>query len=213
MGVLVQRLRVVRGPYGSHLYKLRGALEGAGKHKEIAEGVISQVEQRRQTTPHHEHLYELYKNMVVGGHLPVTLEKAIYLSALQLHIETVLQDSGEALSPIATNGSSSLARSSRKTLKSRQTLPAVYTKAKNVTKRVSAQMAEFEELSERNAKHRYIEKCQQCPGYNCAFFNVRVPSAGRYVKGSVAKQLIGISNQHLVFLDEKSKGVAFVYDL
>ena len=64
---------------------------------------------------------------------------------------------------------------------------------------------EFEELSERNAKHRYIEKCQQCPGYNCAFFNVRVPSAGRYIKGSVAKQLMGISNQHLVFLDEKSK--------
>ncbi|KAL5502459.1 hypothetical protein EMCRGX_G009237 [Ephydatia muelleri] len=31
----------------------------------------------------------VYKNMVVGGHLPVTLEKAIYkyLSALQLHIE------------------------------------------------------------------------------------------------------------------------------
>ena len=66
-------------------------------------------------------------------------------------------------------------------------------------------MAEFEELSERNAKHRYVEKCQQCPGYNCAFFNVRVPSAGRYIKGSVAKQLMGISNQHLVFLDEKSK--------
>ena len=66
-------------------------------------------------------------------------------------------------------------------------------------------MAEFEELSERNAKHRYIEKCQQCPGYNCAFFNVRVPSAGRYINGSVAKQLMGISNQHLVFLDEKSK--------
>ena len=30
-------------------------------------------------------------------------------------------------------------------------------------------------------------------------------SAGRYIKGSVAKQLMGISNQHLVFLDEKSK--------
>ncbi|KAL5502434.1 hypothetical protein EMCRGX_G009205 [Ephydatia muelleri] len=196
LGVLVQRLRI-----------------GAGKHKEIAEGVVSQLEQRRQTTPHHEHLYELYKNMVVGGHLPVTLEKAIYLSALQLHIETVLQDSGEALSPVATNGSSSLARSSRKTLKSRQTLPAVYAKAKNVTKRVSAQMVEFEELSERNAKHRYIEKCQQCPGYNCAFFNVRVPSAGRYIKGSVAKQLMGISNQHLVFLDEKSKELVGQYSL
>ena len=32
-------------------------------------------------------LTQQYKNMVVGGHLPVTLEKAIYLSALQLHIE------------------------------------------------------------------------------------------------------------------------------
>eukprot|EP00731_Ephydatia_muelleri_P006237 Em0003g485a len=126
---------------------------------------------------------------------------------------TVLQDSGEALSPVATNSSSSLARSSRKTLKSRQTLPAVYTKAKNVTKRVSAQMAEFEELSERNAKHRYIEKCQQCPGYNCAFFNVRVPSAGRYIKGSVAKQLMGISNQNLVFLDEKSKSDPCIFTL
>eukprot|EP00731_Ephydatia_muelleri_P012211 Em0006g1105a len=72
--------------------------------------------------------------MVVGSHLPVTLEKAIYLSALQLHIETVLHDSGEALSPVATNGSSSLARSSRKTLKSRQTLRTLYTKAKNVTR-------------------------------------------------------------------------------
>ena len=65
LGVLVQMLRVVRGPYGSHLYKLRGALQGAGKHKEIAEGVISQMEQRRQTIPHHEHLYELV------GHSPL----------------------------------------------------------------------------------------------------------------------------------------------
>ena len=42
-----------------------GALQGAGKHKEIAEGVVSQLEQRRQTTPHHEHLYELV------GHSPL----------------------------------------------------------------------------------------------------------------------------------------------
>ncbi|KAL5463285.1 hypothetical protein EMCRGX_G032175 [Ephydatia muelleri] len=163
-------------------------------------GVLVQMlrvmEQRRQTTPHHEHLYELYKNMVVGGHLPVTLEKAIYLSALQLHIETVLHDSGEELSPVATNGSSSLARSSRKTLKSRQTLPALYcTKATNVTKRVSAQMAEFEELSERNGKHRYGT------------------IGWEDIKGSVAKQLMGISNQHLVFLDEKSKELVGQYSL
>ena len=40
-------------------------------------------------------LTQQYKNMVVGGHLPVTLEKAIYLSALQLHIEvSVLRSYG-----------------------------------------------------------------------------------------------------------------------
>lgn len=66
-------------------------------------------------------------------------------------------------------------------------------------------MAEFENMSERNAKHLYIERCQANPGYDCAFFTVRVPSSGRFKRAPVAKQLMGINNRRIVFLDEKSK--------
>ena len=72
-------------------------------------------------------------------------------------------------------------------------------------------MLEFENLSERNAKHLYIERCQAMPGYDCTFFSVRVPSAGRFRKGPVVKQLLGISGKNIVFLDEKTKVGVWVY--
>jgi len=63
---------------------------------------------------------------------------------------------------------------------------------------------EFENLSERNAKHLYIEYCQVMPGYDCIFFSICVPSAGRFQKGP-GLQLLGISSKSIVFLDEKTK--------
>ena len=85
-------------------------------------------------------------------------------------------------------------------------LPASHVKGnKTVTKRVRNQMIEFENLSERNAKHLYIEHCQALPGYDCTFFSVKVPTSGRFRKGPVTKQLLGISDKHIVFLDEKTK--------
>lgn len=70
---------------------------------------------------------------------------------------------------------------------------------------MKTQVAEFEKLSERNAKHLYIERCQANPGYDCSFFNVKVPSSGRFKRAPVAKQLMGINNKRIVFLDEKTK--------
>ncbi len=72
-------------------------------------------------------------------------------------------------------------------------------------KRVKTQLAEFEKLSERNAKHLYIERCQANPGYDCTFFTVKVPSSGRFKRAPVARQLMGINNKRIVFLDEKTK--------
>ena len=66
-------------------------------------------------------------------------------------------------------------------------------------------MEDLENLSERNSKHLYIERCQDNPGYDCSFFNVKVPSSGRFKKGGIQKQLLGISTKRVVFLDEKSK--------
>ncbi len=86
----------------------------------------------------------------------------------------------------------------------KSSLPIGYTKTKSLLKRVKAQMELFESLSQRNAKHLYIERCQDNPGYDCTFFSVKVPSGGRFKKG-VQKQLLGISGQRVVFLEEKSK--------
>ena len=87
----------------------------------------------------------------------------------------------------------------------RSSLPVSYTKAKQIGKRVRNQVLEFENVSERNSKHLYIERCRALPGYDCTFFSVRVPSAGRFRKGPAVKQLLGVSNRSVVFLDEKTK--------
>ena len=84
-------------------------------------------------------------------------------------------------------------------------LPQGYAKTKTLLKRVKAQMELFENLSERNSKHLYIEHCQNNPGYDCSFFNVKVPSGGRFKRGGVQKQLLGISSKRVVFLEEKTK--------
>ena len=91
------------------------------------------------------------------------------------------------------------------TLRLRNALPAGYTKTKPLLKRIKTQLETFEELSERNAKHLYIERCHGNPGYDCTFFNVKVPTGGRFKKTSVHKQLIGVSSKTVVFLDDKTK--------
>ena len=40
--------------------------------------------------------------------------------------------------------------------------------------RVREKLIEFEGMTDRNAKHMYIEKCQTAPGYNCTFYTVKV---------------------------------------
>lgn len=96
-------------------------------------------------------------------------------------------------------------RNKRGTSKLKAAFPPGFSKSKNIMKKVKTQLAEFENMSERNAKHLYIERCQANPGYDCAFFTVRVPSSGRFKRAPVAKQLMGINNRRIVFLDEKSK--------
>ena len=106
---------------------------------------------------------------------------------------------------LQTNGISQGKRRRNFTMRLRSTLPVSYTKAKHIGKRVRNQLLEFENLSERNSKHLYIERCRALPGYDCTFFSVRVPSAGRFRKSPAVKQLLGVSNRTVVFLDEKTK--------
>ena len=47
-------------------------------------------------------------------------------------------------------------------------IPAAHARAKNINKRIRQQVLEFEQLSERNSKHLYIERCQVSHMYTCA---------------------------------------------
>ena len=99
----------------------------------------------------------------------------------------------------------SLTKGRKATSRIKSAFPPGYTKSKQLLKRIQSQIQEFDKLSDRNSKHQYIERCQGNPGYDCTFFNVRVPSGGRFKKSGVSKQLLGISSKKVVFLHEKSK--------
>ena len=40
--------------------------------------------------------------------------------------------------------------------------------------RVREKLIEYEGMTDRNAKHMYLEKCQSTPGYNCTFYTIKV---------------------------------------
>lgn len=58
----------------------------------------------------------------------------------------------------------------------------------------------------------YIERCLNTPGYNSTFYNVKIPSGGKFRRGTTA-QLFGIGDHKLLFLDEKTREVMGSYDL
>ena len=99
----------------------------------------------------------------------------------------------------------SVTKGRKATSRIKSAFPPGYTKSKQLLKRIQSQIQEFDKLSDRNSKHQYIEHCQGNPGYDCTFFNIRVPSGGRSKKSGVSKQLLGISSKKVVFLHEKSK--------
>lgn len=101
---VVKRLRLTRGPFIPHTHRLRSLMQDLGRPRNEKHSTSVEEELR---VPHHDNLYQLVsvcgcvfdvyytallicsqcKQMVTGGHLPVTLDEAIYISALQLHIE------------------------------------------------------------------------------------------------------------------------------
>ena len=174
-------------------------------------------------------LLDQLKKVVVNGDLPVTLDEAIFLTALQMHIEVrghhhnykqrdishiqMVAEPSPFIGRLRNRGNSSSAgtlhrisaRPHKKSFtgKLKSTLPSGYTKSKPLMKRVKGHMTEMESLSERNAKHLFIERCQVLPGYECSLYHVRVPQGARFRKE--AKQILGVSSKRVVFLEEKTK--------
>ena len=120
-------------------------------------------------------------------------------------ITSILCSQELASSSLDGSGTGALIKGRKATSRIKSAFPPSYAKSKNLLKRIQNQIQEFEKPSDRISKHLYIERCQGNPGYDCTFFNVRVPSGGRFKKSGVTKQLLGISSKKVVFLHEKSK--------
>ncbi len=78
--------------------------------------------------------------------------------------------------------------------------------------RIREKLSDFEGITERNAKHTYIEKCLSNPGYNSTFYSVKIPSGGKFRRGTTA-QLFGIGDHKLLLLDDKTRELNGCYDL
>jgi len=154
---------------------------------------------------HHAILYEQCQKAIVSGSLPCSVEDAIYLSALQLYIED--------LSPAEVRGKPSwfFSSSSKEKLsvsRIKMSLhPSMY-KVKNIAKRIKTQYEQFvnSDMTERNAKHNFIDYCQAMTGYGCHFYKLKCLGTVN-PKGGVVRCYFGVSPKKITVMDEKTKVV------
>ncbi|XP_065910773.1 uncharacterized protein [Dysidea avara] len=202
---LIAQLRKQRGPRLRHAHQLK-VLLNAAKYPQN-DGVMCDSEVTR--IPHHDHLYPLCQRMIVLEHLPTTAEQAVYMAALQLHIENIIALNTDATSsPKKTKHTRSLTSSRVKLA-----VPHTYCRMKQLNKKVNAQFRKFAELSERNAKHLYIERCLEMPGYGSTFHDVKVLTSGRFRRSEYVNRLMGINEVEIIFLDKSSRRVVSRYHI
>ncbi|XP_067053198.1 uncharacterized protein [Acropora muricata] len=161
---------------------------------------------------HHAILYEQCQKAIVKGNLPCSVEDSIYLSALQLYIED--------LSPAEARGkpSWSFLSSSKEKLSVSRIKPSLHQsmyKVKNVGKRIKVQYEQFvtNGMTERNAKHNFIDYCQTLPGYGCHFYKLKECMGAISPKGGTVKCYFGVSPKKITVMDEKTKAVIGTWQL
>lgn len=161
---------------------------------------------------HHAILYEQCQKAIVKGNLPCAVEDGIYLGALQLYIED--------LSHAEVRGklSWSFLSSSKEKLSVSRIKPSLHQsmyKVKNIGKRIKAQYEQFVNsgMTERNAKHNFIDYCQALPGYGCHFYKLKECMGTISPKGGVVRCYFGVSPKKITLMDEKTKAVIGTWHL
>ncbi|XP_031563112.1 uncharacterized protein LOC116298715 [Actinia tenebrosa] len=154
---------------------------------------------------HHSLLYAQCQKAIVSGGQPCQVDDAVYLSALQLYIED--------LSPMEQRGRQWFFQGSSPdklpVSRMKQSLPHSMYKVKNIVKRIKTQRERFisENLSERNAKHNYVDCCQSIAGYGCRFFKLKECQGTNTRKNAYVNRLFGINPNKVILLDEKTKSI------
>ncbi|KAJ7360643.1 hypothetical protein OS493_015753 [Desmophyllum pertusum] len=86
--------------------------------------------------------------------------------------------------------------------------PSMY-KVRNIAKRIKVQYEQFvnSEMTERNAKHNFIDYCQSMAGYGCHFYKLKECMGTISPKGGVVRCYFGVSPRKIIIMDEKTKAV------
>ncbi|KAK3697424.1 hypothetical protein QZH41_019237, partial [Actinostola sp. cb2023] len=198
-------MRRAGGPYLPCAESLEALLHGLANHMPR----MRKDDSLQENHCHHSILYEQCQKAIVGGGQPCQVDDAIYLSALQLYIEDLSPVESRSRQWFFQGSSPDKLHVSR----IKQSLPPSMYKAKNVTKKIKAQRERFinEGLSERNAKHNYVDFCQSIAGYGCRFFKLKECQGTINKKGGHINRLFGINPRKVILLDEKTKSVVGIW--
>eukprot|EP00117_Sycon_ciliatum_P010016 scpid4942/ scgid12078/ Talin-1 len=193
---VLEPMKRVGGPYLECYTRLKQLLKDAARPRELPDGIVP----RPRELPMHNELYAQCQQMIVGGEQPCKEDDAIFLAALQIHIENI---AGVASARSRFN-KFKIREKSSVTIKTKRCLPAELSRNKSVFKKVKSVYQQIADrgLSERNAKHFYVRLCYNMDSAGCVFIKVKEKIPGR---NKSIRRLLGLSPHCVVIMDEKTK--------
>jgi len=140
-------------------------------------------------------LYCELRDGVLDGSLPVTLQQAIKLAALQLRIDH--------------DNVSTAAVHSKISWSLKDVLPKEHVRNnKDTLVAIKKEQESTSEMSTTEFKHRYTLLCQSLPTYGVTFFPVK-----KLIEDAKVARLLGVSKESIIQLDERSKEVLHTWSL
>ncbi|XP_061190935.1 talin-1-like isoform X4 [Saccostrea echinata] len=140
-------------------------------------------------------LYVQSRDAILDGTHPVTLEEAISLAGIQVHIQF-----GDYIENKHKPGF----------LDVKEFLPKEYVKTPKIEKRIFAEHKKWVGVHEFEAKAKYTQKCRGLKTYGITFFLVKEKMPG---KNKLVPRLLGITKESVVRMDEKTKEIMKTWPL
>ncbi|KAJ3037472.1 Talin-1, partial [Rhizophlyctis rosea] len=133
-------------------------------------------------------MFNQAKEMIVSGKHPCTAEEASQFAAIQMQIQY---------------GNHEPDKHKMGFLEVKNFVPPEYRKTREVEKRIYAEHAKLQGLTELNGKFRYVQLSRSLKTYGITFFLVHEPNPKR--KGKTQPVLLGVTKQSVVRLDVDTK--------
>ncbi|XP_004364199.2 hypothetical protein CAOG_03360 [Capsaspora owczarzaki ATCC 30864] len=147
----------------------------------------------------HNFLYVQSREAILNETLPCGEEDCSVLSALHMHIESLHRRPSVVGRVIEKPSADSMCSPDLV----KECVPPCFQKSKTLGKKIRTQLDRFSELSDRDAKHFYVQSCQLLASYRCKLFLVKDASGGKLSRSQ--PRIFGVNIDHIVLMDVKTK--------